>query len=486
MMTLSQLCEGIVSIPGEAANLSVDGVASDSRAVVPGCLFVAVSGYATDGHKFIPKAVENGANLIITEKPVENLAVPVIQVADSRKVLALLANRFFGDLSNQLALVGITGTNGKTTTAFLLERIFETAGLSPGLLGTVTYRWQGREEDAQRTTPDVLDLHNLLKRMRDDGSKSVIMEVSSHALALERVTGLTFKAGIFTNLTRDHLDFHNNFDDYRQAKSKLFSLIHHDGVAVVNGDDPSHTAMIQKAHCKTITFGIKNPNVRCPIKDIHMNNTQSAFQIQWGGRDIPISTHLLGRYNIMNVAAAVLVGLEMGIQEENIRQGLDSVLSIPGRTEQIRTSLNFKVFVDYAHTPDALQNVLIAAREFTQNRLICVFGCGGDRDRGKRPEMGRIGSAFSDLCVVTSDNPRTEDPDRILLDIIEGLDMQTPHKTIADRKDAIRFAIQTAKQGDTVVIAGKGHETYQQVGNEKFPFDDRVVARDCLAELETL
>ncbi len=483
-MTLSQLCRGIIALPGKTGHLHIESLASDSRQVLPDSLFFAIRGYETDGHQYVRQAIEKGASAVIAEEDIPGVDVPVIISDNSRQTLSLLANRFYGAPSKDMDFIGITGTNGKTTTAILLKALFEKAGKAPGLLGTIRYEWKDRIEIAHNTTPDILKLHELLREMREDAIRSVIMEVSSHALALHRVDGIQFKAGIFTNLTRDHMDFHQNIEAYAEAKSRLFAMIDKQGVAILNGDDPHHEKMAKKAGCKVLTFGIKNPHVNCRIKEIQMHTHHTTFEIEYGGRTIPISTHLLGRYNVLNVAAAMLTGLEMGIEEDSVRYSIADVQNIPGRIEHIRTSAGFRVLVDYAHTPDALQNVLISAREFTQNRLISVFGAGGDRDRGKRPEMGRIGSVFSDICIITSDNPRTENPALIIDDIIAGIEPHVVYEAILDRRDAIFHALEMAKQGDTVVIAGKGHETYQQVGKDFFPFDDREVARECLKALK--
>lgn len=482
-VTLLELCRDIVSIPNDWGDIQIKALASDSRKVMPGTLFVAIKGYETDGHRFIDQAIENGAVALVVEENVDDCAIPMIKVDNSRKVLSLMANRFFESPSEQLDFVGITGTNGKTTTAVLLQSVFEKAGKSPGLIGTINYEWKNHSEEANNTTPDILQLHEILAKMKNDQVQSVVMEVSSHALALHRVEGLKFKVGIFTNLTRDHMDFHKTTEAYADAKARLFQMISEDGVAILNGDDPFFERMKKEAKCKVLTFGIKNPHVDCPIKEIKMHAHHTTFEIEYAGRKIPVSTHLLGRYNVLNVAAAILTGLEMGVEEDTIRYSIADVHNVPGRVEHIKTSAGFRVLVDYAHTPDALQNVLISAREFTQNKLIAVFGCGGDRDRGKRPEMGRIGSVFSDVCIITSDNPRTENPTLIIDDIIAGVEPHILYEAIPDRREAIYHALKIARHGDTVVIAGKGHETYQQVGHEKFPFDDREVARECLKKL---
>ena len=479
---LGDLCRNIIEVDASIDQIPVEHLVSDSRKVVPGDLFVAVSGYETDGHQYIDQAIARGASVVVAEKKMD-ATVPLLTVKNSRYTLALLAKQYYGHCVDQLSLIGVTGTNGKTTIGFLLEHLFNLVDTSTGLIGTVVYRYPGYQQDAPRTTPDILELHALFHRMVEAGVQQVVMEVSSHALALHRVAGLTFKAAIFTNLTRDHLDFHPDFEAYGHEKAKLFAMLDTDGVAVINLDDPTSVLMLSQVSGRAVTYGIDSTNADYKIEDIQMDPYQSAFSLNYAGRKIPFSTRLLGRFNIMNLAAAMIVGLETGLTESQVQSAANNAPQVPGRMERIDANSGFRVLVDYAHTPDALQNVLIASREFTRSRLISVFGCGGDRDRGKRPQMGRISETFADISFVTSDNPRTEEPNRIIQDILDGMDQEKEVIAIEDRKRAIEHALKMAKDGDIIVIAGKGHEPYQEIGKERFPFDDREIVCEILQEM---
>ncbi len=480
MMTLSTLCQDILPFSLEEGDIRITGIASDSRKIEAGNLFVAVPGYESDGHNFVEEAVKRGAAALVVERDVNVNKIPIVKVENSRKALAFLANRFYGDLSNELLVVGITGTNGKTTVAFLVESILASAGIETGLIGTVIYKWKGHEVSANRTTPDSVEIHRMLKQMKDDGVKAVVMEVSSHALALHRVLGMKFRAGVFTNLSRDHLDFHDSFRSYGETKAKLFTMLSSNGVGVINGDDPMSELMIQSAGEKAVTYGMDSENLDYRITEIEKRKKETKFSIVSGNKKIPISTYLLGNFNVMNTAAAAIVGFELGFNRSIVQEGIRKASNVKGRMEMIDSGKGFRVIVDYAHTPDALENVLNAAREFTEKRLIVVFGCGGERDRGKRPEMGRIAYSLADVVFVTSDNPRRENPEVILSDIIEGIDSTDKVITIVDRKEAIKAALDEAQNGDTVLIAGKGHETYQEIGGKRIPFDDCVIVEEYL------
>ena len=457
-------------------NIRVTGITSDSRDVKQGYLFVAIPGYEKDGHNFIEESISKGARVVVVERDVGEKSAPILRVNDTRRVLALLAHRFYGNPSKELLLVGITGTNGKTTVSFLLESILTTGGMETGLMGTMVYRWKDSEETAERTTPGAVDLHRLLRRMRDDGVEVVVMEVSSHALALDRVLGMTFRVAVFTNLSRDHLDFHSSFRDYAETKAKLFGMLSSDGVGIINGDDPAGRQMVREAKGRTVTFGEKARHLDYRVEGVKEGEGETRFSLVGERRRVTLSTPLLGKFNAMNAAAAGIAGLELGVDEDAVREGLRKVRSVPGRMEGFDSRQGFRVVVDYAHTPDALRCVLVAAREFTEKRLIVVFGCGGERDRGKRPEMGRIAASLADVVFITSDNPRREDPAVILQDILEGIDSAGKVETVVDREEAIHRALDRAREGDVVVIAGKGHETYQEIGSERISFNDRAVA----------
>jgi UDP-N-acetylmuramoyl-L-alanyl-D-glutamate--2,6-diaminopimelate ligase len=486
IQSLKQLCRGIVpeseTVPD---NISVNAIVTDSRLVQPGSLFVAIRGYKVDGHNYLDEAINKGATAVLVEKEINNKTVPVLRVSESRKALALLANRFFGEPSQELMMVGITGTNGKTTVAYLIESILSQAGIKTGLLGTVIYRWGGYEQSAERTTPEATFLHDIMRKMQQDGVKAVVMEVSSHALALDRVLGIPYRAAIFTNLSRDHLDFHSSEKDYAQAKAKLFGMLKSGGVGIINGDDPKSTLMLKFSKERMVTFGEKkDANYR--INNIRYKGNKVYFGLEYLDKEVLFTTSLWGKFNVFNAAAAGIVGLELGLDIEAIRTGIDNLSCVPGRMEGIESNSGFKVVIDYAHTPDALKNILSAVREFTRNRLIVVFGCGGDRDKGKRSSMGKYGTDLSDMTFITSDNPRTENPRAIIDDILKDIEEKKSVLVIIDRKEAIHRALEEAHEGDTVVIAGKGHETYQEIGIERIPFDDRVVVKEYLISIGKL
>lgn len=481
MIRFAQLCKNIRPISGNVGkDLNVTGVVINSRQVEPGNVFVAIRGFEVDGHHFVDDAIRRGAGLLVVERDIGEKSVPVVRVENSRRAAAVLANRFFDEPSRGLRLIGITGTNGKSTVTFLLESILANAGIEVGLIGTLIYRWKGNEETAAHTTPDSIELFRLLRKMRDDGVQDVVMEVSSHALALDRALGLTFESAIFTNLSRDHLDFHSSFEDYGKCKAKLFSMLSPEGCGVVNGDDAAVEWMVGEARGRIVSYGEINKDVDYRIESIERTVGNTRFLMCKEDKKIPFETHLRGRFNVMNVAAAAITGLELGLAEEVVREGIYKIRNVRGRMETIDSMLGFQIVIDYAHTPGALKNVLMAVREFTEKRLIVVFGCGGDRDRGKRPEMGGFAADLADIIFVTSDNPRRENPETILKDILEGIDTEKKVITLVDRKEAMHGALDEAREGDVVVIAGKGHETYQEIGTERFPFNDRVVVETFL------
>ena len=482
-MRLAQLCEGIVSIPESSGRIPIEGITADSRQATPACLFAAVPGFKQDGRLFIDDAVRRGASAILAEGGTDGRSVPVLTSANVRRTLALLAGRFFGNPSDSMLVAGVTGTNGKTTVAFLIESILKNAGFETGLLGTISYRWKSHEEPAGRTTPESVDIQRMMRGMADAGVCAVSMEVSSHALALERVAGVRFKAAVFTNLTRDHLDFHETLETYGKAKSLLFGMLDQDGLAVINVDDPAAEVMLAASAGRKTTYGMTAGNPDYFIFDIHMDGNLTRFSLSHKEKILPFAAPLWGRFNVANAAAAAVAGLELGLDGESVRRGILDMERVPGRMEGFFSKSGIRVVVDYAHTPDALANVLDAVRGFTKGRLVTVFGCGGDRDPGKRPEMGRIASSKSDRTVVTSDNPRGEDPQRIIDDILVGVPDTRNVIVIPDREEAIRAALGEAKPGDTVLLAGKGHEDYQEANGVRQPFSDRAIAESVLNEL---
>ena len=467
---------------------AVTGLAADSRRVERGDAFVAVPGFKQDARRFVPEAVGRGAALVVTEgEALSGVNVAQVLVPSARRALAALAGAYWNHPSRALTLVGITGTNGKTTTSYLVDALLRARGGATGILGTIQYVVGDEIRPAGQTTPEALEIESMLAAMRERGVRGVAMEVSSHALALSRVDALAFDVGVFTNLTQDHLDFHGTLDEYGRAKRRLFELLAASPkprrVAVVNGDDPFGARMVAGLGLETLTFGLGADNrVRATewtstLDGVHMQVATPAGRLS-------LISPLIGEHNVMNLLAAIGVGLALGLAPDAVAHALGGVQTVPGRFEQVRVGQPFLVVVDYAHTPDALERVLTTARKITTGRLGVVFGCGGDRDRTKRPIMGAIAARLADHSWITSDNPRSEDPDAIVAEVAAGAARVRAHGDVPqpERRDAIRAALAWAKAGDTVVIAGKGHETYQIVGSEVLPFDDRDVARRLLSE----
>jgi UDP-N-acetylmuramoyl-L-alanyl-D-glutamate--2,6-diaminopimelate ligase len=476
-------------------NVEVVAIAYDSRQVSSGAAFVAIRGFERDGHEFIASAVERGAGVVVAdnEQTLQKLPdfVTRVLVEDTRHALAMLACEFYGHPSRELTLVGVTGTNGKTTVAHLVAELLREQGYkSVGIIGTLGASRDGDFFDTGRTTPESLDLQRLLADFLDGGSEAVVMEVSSHALALQRVSGCAFDAGIFTNLTQDHLDFHGDMEDYFQAKARLFREVaeyserYKSFGAVINADDHYGRRLRDEvlADALYITYGIEN-EAHVQADAVHLTPLGSSFVARASSGDIHLDLALSGRFNVYNALAAVGFGLLKQIAPAKIQAALQKATPPEGRMEMIDSGQDFYVAVDYAHTPDGLKNVVSTVREFTPGRLITVFGCGGDRDRTKRPQMGMIAAGLSDVCVVTSDNPRTEDPNKIIEDVLGGMRGAGAECVIEpDRRKAIEQALGLAKAGDFVVIAGKGHETYQIFKDRTIHFDDREVVREFLEE----
>ena len=486
-MELRELLAGadVVEIKGDA-QAEITGLAYDSRRAGAETLFFAIPGFTADGHEFAPLAVQAGATAVVVERELE-LEPFVTQaiVGDSRAAMAHAAVRLFGDPTAELRVVGITGTNGKTTTAFLVRHILERQGIQTGLLGTVKRIVGGVDEAVERTTPEAIDLQATFRRMADAGDRACAMEVSSHALSLNRVDGIRFAVGAFTNLTQDHLDFHADMEDYFLAKRRLFEA-DRAGRLVTNLDDPYGDKLA--AEFDTVTFsatGDERADLRATA--LRFDAAGSSFTLATADGEVDVALPLPGRFNVENALCAIACTVALGIGLGDAVAALADAERVPGRFEPIDEGQPFGVLVDYAHTPEALENVLVSARQITpaDGRLICVFGCGGDRDRDKRPLMGAITDRLADVAVVTSDNPRSEDPDAIIAEIREGMgDGGARIEVEADRRAAIALAVATAGPGDTVVIAGKGHEQGQEFERgRKIPFDDRDVTRDELHAL---
>jgi len=475
------------ALEGRSDRLTVSAVAYDSRRVHDGAVFVALRGQKADGAAFAVQAVSRGAVAIVaeTERP-HGITVPWLRTADARLALALLADRFYDHPSRRMKVIGVTGTNGKTTTAYLLASVLDAAGLAAGVMGTVSYRVGREEREAARTTPEAPDVQQLLAEMIDAGCRSAVMEVSSHALALKRVDGLRFAAAIFTNLTRDHLDFHPDMESYFAAKRRLFEMLEGDAPAVVNADDPRAASLL--AACRrAVTYGISQPADVTP-GPVRLALEGLALDVRTPKGNVGITSRLVGRPNVYNILAATAAAVALDLPLDAVALGVQALPGVPGRFEVVSSPADdVTVVVDYAHTDDALRNLLETARPLAARRLITVFGCGGDRDRTKRPLMGMVASRLSDVVIVTSDNPRSEDPARIIEEIRRGIAPGTQGGRCTDvvaevdRAEAIERAVSMAGAGDLVLVAGKGHEKYQQIGDRVLPFDDVAVAREALA-----
>lgn len=459
-------------------NVVVSGITYDSRKVEKDNIFVAIKGNVYDGHDFIGEAVTKGAAAIISEKPTDNLPHTICQIIvdDSREALAYASKSFYNNVSDKLRLIGVTGTNGKTTTTYLIKKILESQGHKVGLIGTIAVKIGDQNLPTQRTTPEASDLHRLFHMMYQNGVNYVVMEVSSHSLEFERVKGCSFEIAIFTNISQDHLDFHKSLDAYYNAKKKLFLQSRN---AVINNDDLYGQRLVKELNIPVYTYGINQDDADFVASKIKITSKGVSFNIKSQGKNSQMFLKIPGKFSVYNGLAAATAASILNIGLNDIKNALSKVEGVPGRFELVDEGQGFAVIVDYAHTPDGLENILKTVKEFVQGRIITVFGCGGDRDRDKRPKMGRIAAELSDICVVTSDNPRSENPEDIIKEIEEGIiPVTSNYKKIIDRKAAIEYAVNFAEDKDVVVIAGKGHETYQEIAGKKIPFDDRKIARD--------
>jgi UDP-N-acetylmuramoyl-L-alanyl-D-glutamate--2,6-diaminopimelate ligase len=486
-MKLGELLRGVSTLEiGASPDLEVTSLAYDSRRAERGTLFFAIQGEKSDGHQFAGPALDRGAIAVVSERAAPSeLATRWVRVEKIRRALSSAGREFLGHPDSKLLIVGVTGTNGKTTTAFLLESIFQTAGIPTGLFGTIEYRWAGQTRTAVNTTPESLDLLTYFSQLVESGGEAAVMEASSHALAQERLWGFPFRAAVFTNLTRDHLDYHHDFESYFAAKRRLFEGLGAPPpeLAVINADDPWAAKLMDAPNPRRITYGM---NGSAQVRPLKFEQGLSGLQATISAPEttLEIRSQLAGRANLANILAAVATSIGLGIPTARISEGIAALTSVPGRFDRVDAGQPFLVVVDYAHTDDALRNVLKTARELTRERLIVLFGCGGDRDRTKRPLMGEAAGELADLVVLTSDNPRSEDPVTILNDALVGLQRTArPYIVEIDRETAIRKALGEAREGDVVVLAGKGHETYQVLKDHTIPFDDREVARRVLRDL---
>ena len=471
--------------------ISVCAITDDSRCVREGSVFVAVKGEHVDGHRFIPAAIQAGMAALVVEQPVAGVSTPFVRVTNSKKALGLLGSRFYGEPSSNLRMIGVTGTNGKTTTTYVCKALLEALGHRVGLIGTVAYQIGKDTIPASHTTPGALELQQLLARMVSDGCTTAVMEVSSHALAQDRIAGCEYDVAVFSNLTQDHLDFHKTMEEYFQAKLRLFTGLtgpKPDKRAIVNIDDPAGEQIKRMCQVPVWTYGLK-AKADLRSEDVRLSLGGTTFVAVTPAGSFPVESHLVGEHNVYNLLAAIGVALHEGATPNQVREAVSHVTNVPGRFERVMAGQAFTVVVDYAHTEDALVRLLMAAQTLKIGRIITVFGCGGDRDRGKRPKMGAAAVQYSDVVILTSDNPRTEDPLSILQEVeagvIEALKERprVSYRKFADRREAIDSAIREARVNDMVLIAGKGHEDYQIIGTKKFHFDDREVAREAIKRL---
>ncbi|MBO8159317.1 UDP-N-acetylmuramoyl-L-alanyl-D-glutamate--2,6-diaminopimelate ligase [Thermosyntropha sp.] len=487
-MLLKDLLDGIeYRIISGNIDKEIKGVHYDSRQVKPDSLFICVKGFKTDGHNYIDQALANGAVAILAEneKKVDK-DVTYIITSNTREAMAKIASNFYKKPSAFMRVIGVTGTNGKTTTTHLIQSILQEASHKTGILGTLYARIDDYEKELGHTTPEALEIEEFVDLCREKKADYVVMEVSSHALDLFRVKEIDYNVAVFTNLTQDHLDYHKNMEDYKNAKLKLFSMIPNrkENFAIINNDDRYASDFIKAANVQVVTYAVEN---EADVKAYNLNITAegTSFMVKYENIDFEINMQLIGLFSVYNALAAIAFALKEGISPEIIKSALAKNSGVAGRFEQVKCGQDFTVIVDYAHTHDGLENILKTARELTKKRLITVFGCGGDRDRTKRPLMGEVAARYSDFCVVTSDNPRSEDPKAIIDDIIPGLLKveNSRYAVVVDRREAIRHAIYMAKPGDIVIIAGKGHETYQLIKDKVLEFDDRKVAAEFLKEI---
>ena len=477
-MKLQDLLKGVAVLESTAApDTEINEVRYDSRAVRPGDLFVAIRGYATDGHQYIGKALEQGAAAIVCEEA--PAGTPAVVVENARRALAEIAANRFGHPADSMVMLGVTGTNGKTTTTYLVKHMLEDAGRKVGLIGTNQNLIGDEVVETERTTPESYELHALFARMRDAGCTHVIMEVSSHSLVLDRVHGIHFAVGAFTNLTQDHLDFHKTMEEYRRAKALLFTI---SDKGVINLDDPAAGAMLADAKCPCLTFSCEKDAADLTAKNLKLHADGVEFVAATKGDLARVKLPIPGHFSAENALTALGIVLQLGMPLADAAKSLATATGVKGRVEVVPTDTDYTVLIDYAHSPDGVENVLRAVRGFAKGRVVALFGCGGDRDRTKRPKMGKIAADLADFCIVTSDNPRTEDPKTIIDDILEGMKgTKTPMQVIVDRPEAIHWALAHAKKDDIIVLMGKGHETYQEVNHVKHHMDEREIVRDFFA-----
>ena len=464
-----KLCD-ILTVSG--SEIEISGISYDSRKTKPGDVFVAVTGFQTDGHKYLKKAEENGAVCAVCEHEVEGARIPCIIVENARKALAEMSCKFYGDPTSKLKLIGVTGTNGKTTVTYLVKTILEQNGEKVGLIGTNKNMIGDRDFHTERTTPEALEMMELFDEMVKEGCTYAIMEVSSHSLELHRVDGCRYEVGAFTNLTQDHLDFHKTMENYFHAKKKLFDMCVH---GVVNTDDEYGKRIANDCGCDVLTYGIESGDLKAENIEYGAN----GVKFDCGGMKIELK--IPGRFSVYNALTAIGICKRCGVSDSTIEKAMKVAHGVKGRAEVVDCGGDYTLLIDYAHTPDGLENILKSVRGFAKGRVVVLFGCGGDRDKTKRPKMGKVAGRLADFCIVTSDNPRTEEPDAIIRDILGGMgDAMADYVVIENRRDAIEYAISHAKKDDVIVLAGKGHEDYQILKDKTIHFDEREIIREIL------
>jgi UDP-N-acetylmuramoyl-L-alanyl-D-glutamate--2,6-diaminopimelate ligase len=479
---IKDVLQGISYLSSRNIPDTIDFISFDSRKIKQGSLFFAIKGENSDGHKYIPEAIKKGATAVVVEKYIQNLEVPQIKVNNTKLALSIAAANFYNNPSEKLKVTGITGTNGKTTVVHLLNAIFKNAGIHRGTIGTLGYTVEDEHYPTNLTTPDSITLQQILNKMVENSISHIAMEVSSHSLDLKRVEGIKFIGGVFTNLTQDHLDYHKTMDNYADAKSKLFEKVPQNGFLVCNIDDPYSYKFIQAAKAPISTISISNENAYFKWKKGGSLSPRIEGIVNSPIGDIEISCPLKGEYNLMNILSAIAVSVNLGIKPKTITKALQNVSFVPGRLQEISRPGFPQIFIDYAHTPDAIENVLKTLKDILPDgsRLIALFGCGGDRDRNKRPKMAKAVELFTDIAVLTSDNPRYEDPIKIIEETEKGFSNKMNYKKIPDRKEAILWALDNASPKDIVVLLGKGHEIYIEVEGIRYPFNEAEIIKDYL------
>ncbi len=476
-MTLKEIVTNLNCNISGNTEIDIKGIAYDSRKVKEGYLFIAIKGFETDGHKYIDSAIKNGAVAILGEEDIE-CGCTYVKTEDSRKALAICAAEFFGHPEKKLKIIALTGTNGKTTTTYLIRQILMLKGLRCDLIGTNQTLIGDEIIESSRTTPESLDLFEIFSKMAQSDGEYVVMEVSSHSLELDRVFGIIFETAVLTNITQDHLDFHKTMENYANAKAKLFAM---SKSAAINTDSAYADVCINNTKGKLLTYSVDNDSI-IHAENIKMSERGVIFDILFEGEAHEMRLGIPGMFSVYNALAAICACINIGVDITDIEKGLVLAKSVKGRIEVVHTNTPYTIIIDYAHTPDGLENIISAVRAFAKARVITVFGCGGNRDATKRPKMGSIAEGLSDIAIVTSDNPRCEEPDSIIKDILEGMKKDN-HITVTNRREAIRHAMEIAQEDDIIILAGKGHETYQEIDHIKHDFDERVVVKEILAEM---